>query len=197
MSDFDRAAAREELHALVKERALQFGDFLLASGQRSTYYFDGKQVSLHGRGLYLLARLMLDLMSDWEADAVGGMSIGADPIAGAMCALAAEHGRALDGVIVRKEPKPRGTRRQVEGPIADGARVVIVEDAVTTGGSSLKAIEALRREVKAEVVGLVALVDRMEGGKENLGCDGCEMRSIFTVRDFGIEPPTKRAVICE
>jgi orotate phosphoribosyltransferase len=197
MSDFDRAAAREELHALVKERALQFGDFLLASGQRSTYYFDGKQVSLDSRGAYLMALLMLDLMSDWETDAVGGMSIGADPITGAVCAVAGAQGRALAGVIVRKEPKARGTRRQVEGPIADGARIVIVEDAVTTGGSSIKAIEALRREVKAEIVGLVALVDRMEGGKENLGAAGCEMRSIFTVRDFGIEPPAKRAVICE
>jgi orotate phosphoribosyltransferase len=197
MSDFDRAAAREELHALVKERALQFGDFLLASGQRSTYYFDGKQVTLDSRGAYLTALLMLDLMEDWTFDVVGGMSIGADPIVGAICALAGLNRQQLGGTMVRKEPKPRGTRRQVEGPIADGARVVIVEDAVTTGGSSLKAIEALRREVKAEVVGLVALVDRMEGGKENLGCDGCEMRSIFTVRDFGIEPPTKRAVICE
>jgi orotate phosphoribosyltransferase len=154
-------------------------------------------VSLHGRGLYLMARLMLDLMSDWDADAVGGMSIGADPIAGAMCALAAEHGRSLDGVIVRKEPKERGTRRQVEGPIADGARIVIVEDAVTTGGSSLKAIEALRREVQAEIVGLVALVDRLQGGAENLGAAGCPMRSIFTVRDFGIEPPAKRAILSE
>jgi orotate phosphoribosyltransferase len=197
MSDFDAAAAREELHALVKERALQFGDFVLASGQRSSYYFDGKQVSLHGRGLYLLARLMLEMMGDWEADAVGGMSIGADPIGAAMAALAAEHGRALDAFIVRKEPKERGTRRQVEGPLAEGARVVVVEDAVTTGGSSLRAIEALRCEVKAEVVGLLAMVDRLEGGRENLGAAGCEIRAIFTVRDFGIEPPARRAVVDE
>jgi len=185
----DTAAARAELHELIRERALQFGDFLLASGQRSSYYFDGKQISLHGRGLYLLAALMLEEISDLPVQAVGGMSIGADPIAGAMVALAAAQGQELDAFIVRKEPKERGTRRQVEGPVAEGARVVVIEDTITTGGSSLKAIEALRREVSAEVLAVVAMVDRLQGGCENLAAEGYELRSLFTIRDFGIEPP--------
>lgn len=192
MSALDLSAAREELHELIRTRALKFGDFLLASGQRSTYYIDGKQVSLHGRGLYLLANLMLAEIADWPVDAVGGMSIGADPIAGALAAIAGEQGRELDAFIVRKEPKQRGTRQQVEGPLAEGTRVAVLEDVVTTGGSSLAAIEALRREASAQVLGVVAMVDRLQGGRENLGATGCELRALFTIRDFGIEPPALR-----
>ncbi len=197
MSDFDRAAAREELHALVKERALQFGDFLLASGQRSTYYFDGKQVSLHGRGLYLLARLMLDLMSDWEADAVVGVNRESAFIAGAISSLAAERGGELDVVVVDRESDGREQAPKVEGPLPKGAHVILAQSVVTSGGTALSVIEALRREAEASVVGLVAMVDRLEGAKENLGAVGCEMRSVFSVRDFGIEPPGRRAVIAE
>jgi orotate phosphoribosyltransferase len=195
MAGYDAATAREELRALITERALKLGDFLLASGQRSTYYIDGKQVTLQSRGLYLVARLMMDLTADWAPDAVGGMSIGADPIAGAIAAVAGAEGRELGAFIVRKEAKERGTRKQVEGPLPEGARVVVLEDVVTTGGSSLEAIEALRREVSAEVLGVVAVVDRLQGGAENLGAHGAELRAIFTIRDFGIEPPPLRAVL--
>jgi orotate phosphoribosyltransferase len=180
--------AMEELHHLLKSRALKFGDFLLASGQRSTYYIDGKEITLHGRGLYLLSIVMLSRISDLPVDAVGGMSIGADPIAGAIAALAAQQGRELSAFIVRKEPKQRGTRRQVEGPLPQGARVVVLEDVITTGGSSLAAIEALRREADAHILCVLAMVDRLQGAAENLGAHGYELRSLFTVRDLGIEP---------
>ena len=189
----DIEAEKEELRELIATRALKFGEFVLASGQRSSYYIDGKQITLHSRGLYLLARLMMGLIGDWPVEAVGGMSIGADPIAGAIAALAGAEGRCLDAFIVRKETKERGTRKQVEGPLREGARVVVLEDVVTTGGSSLKAIEALRREVKAEVLGVAAMVDRLQGGRENLRAQGIELRSLFTIRDFGIEPPAAGA----
>ena len=189
MNERSLSAMREELHALIRDRALKFGDFVLASGQRSSYYIDGKQVTLHGRGLWLVAQLMLEEISELDVDAVGGMSIGADPIAGAMAAMAAEQGRELDAFIVRKEPKQRGTRRQVEGPLGDGAKVVVLEDVITTGGSSLTAIEALKREVNAQIVCVLAMVDRLQGARENLSEAGYELRSIFTIRDFGIEPP--------
>ncbi len=188
MNDRSLEAARQELRELIRQRALKFGDFVLASGQRSNYYIDGKQVTLHGRGLWLLARVMLAVINDLEPDAVGGMSIGADPIAGAMAAVAASQGRDLDAFIVRKQPKERGTRRQVEGPLAEGAKVVVIEDVITTGGSSMAAIEALEREVGAKVLCVLAMVDRLQGGRENLAKAGYELRSIFTVRDFGIEP---------
>jgi orotate phosphoribosyltransferase len=183
------AGLRAELRQLIAERALKFGNFLLASGQRSSYYIDGKQVTLHGRGLYILAELMLAAVSDLPVEAVGGMSIGADPIAGAMAALAAARGRALDAFIVRKEAKSRGTRQQVEGPLAPGKRVVVLEDVVTTGGSALAAIEALKREAQAQVLAVLAMVDRLQGGRENLAAAGYELRSLFTIRDFGLEPP--------
>ncbi len=193
----DLPAARDELRDLIRTRALRFGDFTLASGQRSSYYIDGKQVTLHSRGVYLLAVLMLAEIEDLPVDAVGGMSVGADPIAGAMAALAGEQGRELDAFIVRKEPKQRGTRQQVEGPVAEGARVVVLEDTITTGGSSLDAIRALRHEVQAEVLCVLAMVDRLQGGGESLAAEGYSLRSLFTIRDFGIEPPDLRSPVTE
>ncbi len=189
MPEADLTAMRERLRQLIMQRALKFGDFVLASGQRSSYYIDGKQVSLSGEGLYLLATLMLHQIEDLPVDAVGGMSIGADPIAGAMAALAASQGHQLDAFIVRKEPKSRGTRRQVEGPLPEGARVVIIEDVITTGGSSMAAIEAVEREAQAEVLCVVAMVDRLQGAEENLARHDVALRSLFTIRDLGIDSP--------
>lgn len=193
----DLSAARDELRDLIRTRALKFGDFTLASGQRSSYYIDGKQISLHSRGAYLLAVLMLAEIQDLPVDAVGGMSLGADPIAGAIAALAGEQGRDLDAFIVRKEPKQRGTRQQVEGPVAEGARIIVLEDTITTGGSSLDAIRALRREVRAEVLCVLAMVDRLQGGAQNLAAEGYSLRSLFTIRDFGIEPPDLPSPLAE
>lgn len=173
---------------LVRRRALRFGDFTLASGKKATYYLDGKQVTLDARGLRMLSEGLLDLLADVEFDAIGGMSIGADPIVGGVLTVAAERGRELRGFLVRKEAKGHGTQRFVEGPLEPGARVAIVEDVVTTGGSSLLAVERVK-EFGAQPVVVAALVDRLEGGRANFEKLGLEFRSLLTIRDFGIAPP--------
>ena len=180
------APARARLAELIRERALQFGQFTLASGQTSTYYIDGKQVTLHGEGLRLLAEQVLACL-DPQVQAVGGMSIGADPITGAVIALAAASGRDLVGFLVRQERKQRGTGRQVEGPLRPGMRVAMLEDVVTTGGSTLRAIAALLGEHQVEVVQVVAMVDRLQGGRENLAAAGYPLTALFEITDFGVE----------
>ena len=177
---------RDALHALIRERALKFGDFTLASGQKSSYYLDGKQVALHASGLRLIAAGFLELAAGWDYDAVGGMSIGADPLIGGVLCLSDRDD--LVGAMIRKEAKGHGTGRFVEGPLRAGQRVWVVEDVVTTGGSSLRAIERLR-EFGAEVCGVTAIVDRLQGGEAAFAAAGVPLKSLFTVRDFGIEPP--------
>ena len=179
---------RQRLIELVRERALKFGDFTLASGKRATYYLDGKQVTLDAFSLRLLSQGILDLLADVEFDAVGGMSIGADPIVAGVLTVAAERGRGLQGVLVRKEPKGHGTQRYLEGPVQPGARVVIVEDVVTTGGSSIQAVERVR-EFGANPVVVVTIIDRMEGGRANFERLGVDFRALLTIADFGINPP--------
>ena len=181
---FDRA----KLIQLFRERALKFGDFTLASGQKSSYYLDGKQITLHSLGLRLVSEGLLDLLRDIEFSAVGGMSIGADPIIGGILTVAAERGRALDGILVRKEPKGHGTQRYIEGPVAPGAKVVIIDDVVTTGGSSLQAAERVQG-FGCEVVQVVGIVDRLQGGARNFAERGLPFRALLTIEDFGIAPP--------
>ena len=178
---------RSRLAQLIKDRALRFGEFTLASGQKSSYYIDGKQVSLDGEGLYLLAGQILDCLPP-QVEAVGGMAIGADPIAGAAVALARTRGRDLDAFIVRKQPKERGTRQQVEGPLPSGTRVAVLEDVITTGGSTLQAIAALERECNAEVVCVIAMVDRLQGARENLAAAGFELTALFDITELGVTP---------
>ena len=187
MQEAKREQMRGRLPEGIKERALRFGEFTLASGQTSNYYIDGKQVSLSGEGLYLLALLILDELPE-EVEAVGGMSIGADPIAGAVAALAAAQGRALDAFIVRKERKDRGTGQQVEGPLRSGALVTMLEDVVTTAGSTLQAIAAVQRERSAEVVKVIVMVDRLQGARGNLAAAGFELTALFDVGELGVKP---------
>lgn len=158
---FDPAAARLRLLELVRERAYRDGlDITLASGKRSTFYINGKKVTLHPEGLYLTAMLMLDRLRAFpDVTAVGGLTIGADPIASAVAALSWTTGQNLAAFLVRKEAKGHGTGSRIEGELAAGQRVAIVEDTVTTGGSARKAIEAVR-EVGAEPVVVLAVADR-------------------------------------
>lgn len=181
---YDRTALIQLFH----DRALRFGDFTLASGKKSTYYLDGKQITLHSRGLQLVSDGLLDLLSDVAFDAIGGMSIGADPIIGGVLTAAAARGREMLGFLVRKEPKGHGTQRYIEGPVQPGMKVVVIDDVVTTGGSSLQAADRII-EFGCEIVQVVGIVDRMEGGPANFAARKLPFRSLLTIQDFGITPP--------
>jgi len=179
---------RDVLKQLVRDKALKFGDFTLASGKKASYYLDCRQVTLDAQGARLVGEGMLELLVDDLTDLVGGMAIGADPITAAILTVAGARSLPLRGVMVRKEAKQHGTGRLVEGPFREGESIAIVEDVVTTGGSSLLAIE------RCEAVGLkvqrvLAIIDRLEGGREAFAARGYDLTSLFTIEDFGISRP--------
>jgi orotate phosphoribosyltransferase len=179
---------KNALKTLVREKALKFGDFTLASGKKAKYYLDGKQVTLDAAGARMIGEGLLDLLESDMPDAVGGMSIGADPIAAAVLTIAGIRGKSLLGFMVRKEAKGHGLQKYLEGPVQPGQRVAIVEDVVTTGGSSLLAIERCE-EFGLKVDRVLAIIDRMEGGRQAFEGKGYKFDSLFTIEDFGIEPP--------
>jgi len=178
---------REALRQLICDQALEFGDFQLASGKRASFYLDCRRVTLDARGANLIGAGMLALLEPELPAAVGGMAIGADPITAAVLTLAGQRNLPLKGFIVRKEAKEHGTGRMVEGPVAAGMTAVIVEDVVTTGGSSLRAIQ-LVESFGMKVQRVLAIVDRLEGGREAFAQAGYELTSLFTVRDLGVQP---------
>ena len=183
---------RRELHGLLLERSFRFGDFMLSSGRRSTYYFDGKQVTLEGRGLYLVSRLVLDRCRELHVTAVGGLTLGADPIAAGVAALSGTERQPLRAFIVRKAAKEHGTARVIEGPpLTEGDRVVLVDDVLTTGGSFLLAHEAVV-ETGAVVVEAITVVDREEGGADTLASRGIQLHALFRRSDFpdAVRPAT-------
>ncbi len=158
---FEPAKAKARLLQLVRERAWKDGiDIVLASGKRSTFYINGKKVSLHPEGLWLIAKLLLERLRKYpQVTAVGGLTIGADPLASAVAALSHETGQNLKAFLVRKEAKGHGTGSRIEGDLDKGEKVAILEDTVTTGGSAKKAIEAVV-EVGAVPVVVMAIADR-------------------------------------
>jgi orotate phosphoribosyltransferase len=176
---------RQALLDLIKQQALKFGEFTLASGKKASFYLDCRQVTLDSQGAKLIGAGMLELMADNMPDLVGGMAIGADPITAAILTLAGINNIPLRGVMVRKEPKGHGMGKHVEGPYREGERLVIVEDVVTTGGSSLKAIEHCEA-VGLKVDRVLAIIDRLEGGREAFAERGYELTTLFTIKDFGI-----------
>lgn len=179
--------SKPALMAIVREKALQIGQFKLASGKMSSYYLDCRKITLDSAGANQIADGMLErLAEDWP-DAVGGMAIGADPITAAIITVAGREGKSLKGFIVRKEAKQHGTGRDVEGPVVPGERCVIVEDVVTTGKSSLEAI-AKAEAFGLKVSGVLAIIDRLEGGAEAFAAKGYKLQTLLTIRDFGIEP---------
>jgi orotate phosphoribosyltransferase len=182
---------RDELRELVAARAFTYGDFTLTSGRRSDYYVDGKQVTLDGRGLYLVAWFVLQHCRQHDIDAIGGLTLGADPIASAVAALSGETELPLTAFIVRKEVKAHGTGRAIEGPnLHAGQRVLIVDDTLTTGGTFLQASEAVLT-TGATIVGALCVVDREEGGREALEAAGITLHALFQRHEFS--PPGARS----
>ena len=180
---------KQALMALVREKALKFGQFTLASGKKASYYLDGKQVTLDPAGARLVGEGILDLLGRGPMPAaIGGMSIGADPITAAVVTMSAVRGTPIAGFMVRKESKGHGTNQFIEGPVQPGQQAVIVEDVVTTGGSSFQAIE--RAEAFGlKIAGVIAIIDRREGGAEAFAARGYPFASLLRIEDFGIEPP--------
>ncbi len=179
------ADLRRELLELLREKSYQERPVTLASGRKSNFYVDGKQTALHPRGSYLIGRLFLARLAAFgQVDAVGGPTLGADPLATATSLVSGLEGAGIPAFIVRKEPKGHGTGKWVEGAnnLPAGARVVILEDVVTTGGSSLKAVERVESE-GYRVLGVLALVDRQEGGREALEARGYRFETLFTKGD--------------
>ena len=174
---------REELKEILKSRSILKGDFTLVSGRKSTYYINGKMTSLHSRGLYLAAKMLLDLFEDQPHDTFAGPTIGADPIIGALLTLSAERGLERHGLLVRKQPKGHGTQNMIEGRCEDGMKVILLEDVVTTGGSLLKAAGAVE-SCGGTVVAIYALVDREEGATERINGAGYRFGSLFKVSEL-------------
>jgi orotate phosphoribosyltransferase len=174
---------RTELLAAIKANAVVRGDFILSSGQRSDTYVDLRRILLDGRLAPLAGRVMLGLTWDLAYEAVGGLTMGADPVASAMMHAAASRGTPINAFVVRKKEKEHGTQRRIEGPDVAGRRVLAVEDTSTTGASPLAAVDALR-EAGAEVVGVGVLVDR--GAREYVTRRGLSFRAVYDLSDLGI-----------
>lgn len=176
--------AREELRRLLLQRAVRRGAITLRSGATSTYYIDCREVTLAPDGLALVARLMLESLPA-EIQAVGGPTLGADPIAAGICLLSGQMGRPLPAFIVRKEAKDHGRGKRIEGPVSAGLRVAVVEDTVTTGGALMEALSAV--EAAGMVAGAVrCIVDRESGGLDALRARGYDARALFTASDLGL-----------
>jgi orotate phosphoribosyltransferase len=174
---------RDELLAAIKTKAVLHGDFVLSSGQRASTYVDLRRVLLDGRVAPLAGRVMLDLTAGLDYQAVGGLTLGADPVATAIMHAAAGRGTPVDAFVVRKREKDHGTQRRIEGPDVAGRRVLVVEDTSTTGASPLAAVDALR-EAGAEVAAVAVLVNR--GAREHVTARGLEFRAAYELADLGV-----------
>jgi orotate phosphoribosyltransferase len=174
---------RDELCKLITSMAVVPGRVILTSGREADYYIDLRRVTLHHAAAPLIGRVLLDLTADWGYEAVGGLTLGADPVAGAMLHAAAAQGRDLDAFVVRKSEKTHGLQRRIEGPDVAGRRVLAVEDTSTTGGSVLTAVHALR-EAGADVVGVATIVDR--GAGDAIRSAGLDYRSAYSLTDLGL-----------
>ena len=175
--------SREKLREEILKKAVVHGKVILSSGKEADYYVDLRRVTLDAVAAPLVGEVMLDLTKDLEFDAVGGLTLGADPVATAMMHVAASKGRNLDSFVVRKAEKAHGLQRRIEGPDVKGRRVLAVEDTSTTGGSVLTAVEALK-EAGAIVVGVAVIVER--GAKDAIDAAGLEYRTAYSLADLGL-----------
>ena len=179
----DSIALRQHLLNLLCELAYKEGDFILSSGQHSSYYINGKPVTLHPQGALAIGRLLLSKLPT-ETQAVAGLTLGADPIVSAVSIVSAYENRPIPALIIRKEPKGHGTRAYIEGPnLPKGANVVVLEDVVTTGQSALKAVERLR-QAGYSVDRVISLVDRQQGGAELYQSTGLKFQTIFSIQEI-------------
>jgi orotate phosphoribosyltransferase len=178
---------QRRLRDLLRERSVTHGDFVLASGRRSTFYIDARRTTMSGEGLAVIGALGLARLAarGWTPDLVGGLTLGADPVAYALAAVAHAQGRALDAFTVRKQAKTHGTAQRIEGCFAAGASVVVVEDVITTGHSAAEAIAAVTA-AGGRVLGVLAVVDREEGGRAVLEQAGHAVEALVTATELGV-----------
>lgn len=176
---------RDDLITHIRDRAVIWGDVTLASGRQAGYYVDLRRVTLSGVAAPVVGRVMRELVADLEFTAVGGLTLGADPVALAMLHAAAAAGEQLDAFVVRKETKAHGLQRRIEGADVAGRQVLLVEDTSTTGGSVLTAVDAVR-EAGGEIVAVAVIVDRETGARERIEQAGLEYRAAVTTTDLGL-----------
>lgn len=175
---------------LIRARSVRYGDFVLASGARSHVYIDCRPTTMSAAGQRLIGDLGLAAIrrAGWSPAAVGGLTMGADPVAYAIAAASADAAIPIDAFSVRKQPKDHGTGRRIEGNFAPGSRVVVIEDVITSGGSALDAVRAVEDE-GGVVLGVLAVLDREAGGRERIEATGVAVRSLLAVSDLALEPP--------
>lgn len=178
-------ADRDVLLEQINTKAIVRGRVTLSSGREADYYVDMRRVTLDAAAAPVIGRVMLALTDDWDFDAVGGLTLGADPVAGAMMHAAAAAGRHLDAFVIRKAQKVHGLQKRIEGPDVAGRRVLAVEDTSTTGGSVLEAVAALR-EAGAEVVGVAVVVDRATGAQQAVEAEGLRYRYAVGIDDLDL-----------
>ena len=177
-------ADKSELFRLLKTQAFFRGKFILSSGKESDFYLDARLVTLSAAGAYLTARIMLDMIGKDQPDAIGGPTLGADPMVGAIACLSHQAGRPINTFIIRKQPKEHGKQQQVEGPLLkEGSSVVIIDDVATTGKAFVEAIEVLQK-MNVKIKKAICAIDRGEGASEALAKYKVPLQSIFTLRQF-------------
>ncbi len=171
----------ERLRALLISRSVKWGDFVLASGRRSNLYVDARLTTMSPDGMVLIGKLGLECIQskNWNPDSVGGLTLGADPVSYAISHVSAGRDRPLRAFTVRKEAKAHGTGKRIEGPFSSGDRVIVIEDVITTGKSALQAIDAIKAE-GGDILGVLAVVDREEGGREAIEEHGYAVASLVT-----------------
>jgi orotate phosphoribosyltransferase len=175
---------KSELFHILMTQALSRGKFILSSGKESSFYLDARLVTLSAAGAYLTARVILDMIKDDQLDAIGGPTLGADPMVGAIASLSHQANRPINTFIIRKQPKPHGKQQQIEGPLLnEGDTVVIIDDVATTGKAFVESIEVLQK-MNIKIKKAICVIDRGEGAREALAKYNVPLESIFTIAEF-------------
>ncbi len=174
---------KARLYDILKRKAFFRGKFILSSGKESSYYLDARLVTLSPEGAYLTAKIMLAMAGPRGVDAIGGPTIGADPMVGAIAALSHQNGRPVSTFIIRKQPKAHGKQQQVEGPLSEGSAVVLIDDVATTGKAFVESVEVLHK-MKVRITKAMCIIDRGEGAREAVAAQGIRLESIFTIDQF-------------